>query len=206
MTTPSNSAASNHPPSFRKHADKGRGGQKVRGLGLEKQLALRCTDDTHSRWRVGPRARPMRYECATRSSASRRAPPGLRTERDSRRNPLPSWRAYDPNNIGQTERAGGNVALVNIVRIAKALEIEQEGVVRAVYGGADGEAALSNVKLRAAFMTHSDVHGPTCDPEESIYLWLGGLVPRLSRGIISIAQTRKVATVCPHRPANSAAQ
>jgi transcriptional regulator with XRE-family HTH domain len=48
----------------------------------------------------------------------------LRTERNLSQEQLAELASLDRNYIGQIERAERNVALVNIVRIAKALEVE----------------------------------------------------------------------------------
>jgi transcriptional regulator with XRE-family HTH domain len=48
----------------------------------------------------------------------------LRTARDLSQERLAELAGLDRNYIGQIERAERNVALVNIVRVAKALEIE----------------------------------------------------------------------------------
>jgi len=67
----------------------------------------------------------MRYEYARESSASSAiAFAGCGRSRGLSQERLAELAGLDRNYIGQIERAERNVALVNIVRIAKALEIE----------------------------------------------------------------------------------
>jgi len=52
----------------------------------------------------------------------------IRTERNLSQERLAELAGLDRNYIGQIERAERNVALVNIVRIAKALDVEPQSL------------------------------------------------------------------------------
>jgi transcriptional regulator with XRE-family HTH domain len=71
----------------------------------------------------------------------------LRTARDLSQERLAELAGLDRNYVGQIERAERNVALVNIVRIAKALGVEPAALF-AVHGG---ERRQITVRCRAGF-------------------------------------------------------
>src|ERR1041385_79185 len=81
--------------------------------------------DTHSRWRVRLAQAQMRLRMRDeilRLFGERLRE--LRVERNFSQERLAELAGLDRNYIGQIERAERNVALVNIIRIAKALGIE----------------------------------------------------------------------------------